>query len=88
MKTYVKTYMDYFGYDTSSFIPCEICGCRANDIHHIERRGMGGDNTKDNIENLMAVCREHHLLYGDKKQFKERMKIIHERFTEEHKCLS
>jgi hypothetical protein len=39
---------------------------------------MGGTTTKDVIENLMALCREDHLKYGDKKQHKEWLKSIHE----------
>jgi len=70
--------MDYFGYDKSDFIPCEICSQKAVDIHHIEARGMGGTKQKDSIENLMALCREHHLFYGDKKEYKEWLKFIHE----------
>lgn len=66
------------GYDAEFYIPCECCGAhRANDIHHIDARGMGGSNTKDTIENLMAVCRKCHIDYGDKKQFKDYLKAKH-----------
>lgn len=77
MKNHTKVYLAAFGYDTSSFIPCEICGHRAVDIHHIEARGMGGNKKADTIDNLMALCRIHHCEYGDKKQFKEYLKEIH-----------
>ena len=46
--------MEYFDYVLDDFIPCEVCGARAVDIHHIENRGAGGDKNKDTIENLMA----------------------------------
>jgi predicted restriction endonuclease len=72
--------MDYFGYDLSSFIFCEICGCQAVDIHHIECRSMGGTKTKDTIENLMALCRGHHVQFGDKKQHKEMLIEVHNNF--------
>ena len=76
------TYFNHFGYDISDFIPCEVCGKTAVDIHHIEARGIGGSKEADNIENLMALCREDHLKYGDKKQHKEWLKDIHqERLT-------
>jgi 5-methylcytosine-specific restriction endonuclease McrA len=76
------TYFNHFGYDISDFIPCEVCGKTAVDINHIEARGMGGSKEADNIENLMALCREDHLKYGDKKQYKEWLKDIHqERLT-------
>ena len=81
MKFHTKVYYEFFDYptDPSYPVPCEICGRRANDIHHIDARGMGGDPNaeKDVIENLMGLCRDHHNLYGDKKQFIEYLKGIH-----------
>lgn len=79
MKPHTKIYMDYFGYDISSFICCEICGDRAVDIHHIENRGRGGDpkGEKDVAENLMAMCRKHHEEYGDISFFTEMLKKVH-----------
>jgi 5-methylcytosine-specific restriction endonuclease McrA len=47
------------------------------DIHHIEARGLGGSKEADNIENLMALCREDHIRMGDKKQYKEFLKNVH-----------
>jgi 5-methylcytosine-specific restriction endonuclease McrA len=78
MKKYVKTYLDYFGYDETSWIPCEMCGQTANDIHHIEARGMGGSKTKDTIENLQALCRKCHMQLGDKKEHKVMLKVVHQ----------
>jgi 5-methylcytosine-specific restriction endonuclease McrA len=69
MKKHVKVYLNHFDYDTDDFIPCEVCGAKAVDIHHIKARGMGGSNTKDVIENLQALCRKCHLDFGDKKQW-------------------
>ena len=67
------------GFDETDFIPCEVCGSRAVDIHHIEARGMGGNKEADVIENLMALCRNCHIQYGDIKQHKEWLKRIHEK---------
>ena len=78
MKKHTMTYLNHFGYDISDFIPCEVCGKTAIDIHHIEARGLGGSKEADNIENLMALCREDHLKFGDKKQHKEWLKEIHQ----------
>ena len=77
MRNHTKTYLKYFGYGTSDFIPCEMCGLKAQDIHHIEARGMGGSKHADNIENLMALCRQCHIDFGDKKQHKEMLKVVH-----------
>jgi hypothetical protein len=78
MKKHVKTYLDYFGYDQSSWIACEMCGQTAVDINHIDARGMGGSKLKDNIENLMAMCRKCHIDLGDKKEHKVMMKVVHQ----------
>jgi len=60
MKKHTKLYLQEMGYDETDWIPCEVCGAKAVDIHHIEARGMGGSKTKDVIENLMALCRSCH----------------------------
>jgi hypothetical protein len=77
MQKHTKVYLDYFNYGSDDFIPCEVCGGRAVDIHHILRRGMGGSKEKDNIENLMAVCRSCHIKYGDKKNYIDFLKEKH-----------
>ena len=78
MQRHTKLYLKHFGYDISDFVPCEVCGSRAIDIHHIESRGMGGTKKQDTIDNLMALCRECHIEYGDKKQHKFRLHICHQ----------
>lgn len=77
MKKHVKIYLDYFGYVGDEFIPCEVCGRKAVDIHHLDCRGMGGSKTKDTIENLMALDRECHIEYGDKKQHMDFLRECH-----------
>ena len=52
--------MKHFDYALDDFIPCTTCGTKAVDIHHIERRGIGGSKNKDYIENLMGLCRDCH----------------------------
>tara|TARA_R100000734_G_C3306645_1_gene97141 strand:+ start:849 stop:1094 length:246 start_codon:yes stop_codon:yes gene_type:complete len=79
VKKHTKIYIKYFNYVLDDFIPCEVCGSRAVDIHHIENRGSGGAKNKDRIENLMAVCRSCHLEYGDVPEKVEWLKQIHER---------
>jgi hypothetical protein len=65
MKNHTKVYMQHFNIIGDEFIGCECCGARAVDIHHINARGMGGSKGKDDIDNLMAVCRDCHTKYGD-----------------------
>lgn len=77
MKKHIAIYLEHFNYDTDDFIPCEVCGRKSVDIHHIECRGMGGSKTKDTIENLQALCRSCHLEYGDKKQWIDMLKDRH-----------
>ena len=71
MKKHTQIYFNSLGYDTTDFIPSEISGGRAVDIHHIDCKGMGGDPTgsKDRIEELQALTREEHIKYGDKTQY-------------------
>ena len=71
MKKYVKVYLDYFGYCEQDFIPCEKCGCRAVDVHHVNKRSAGG---KDEIDNLIGLCRECH----DKAELKTKPYITEE----------
>ena len=84
MKNHTKIYLKYFGYGIEDYIACEICDNKAVDIHHIEARGMGGTNTKDTIENLMALCRGHHIQFGDKKQHKEMLIEVHNNFIKQN----
>jgi 5-methylcytosine-specific restriction endonuclease McrA len=39
---------------------------------------MGGSKIADTIENLMALCRNCHTEYGDKKQHKEMLTATHD----------
>jgi len=90
MKEHIKKYIDFFGYDENDFIPSELSAMPANDVHHIERRGMGGGGkTKggedvNGMENLMALTREEHVKYGDKKEFREMLKNKHLKFIKLH----
>lgn len=62
MKKHTNIYFTWFGYGEQDFIKCEIPNCnrRAVDIHHMTPRGMGGSKKLDYVENLIALCREHH----------------------------
>ena len=60
MKKHTKVYLQGMGYDQTDFICCEVCGAKANSVHHIRPRGMGGSKYRDVIENLMALCQACH----------------------------
>ena len=76
MKPYTKVYLRHFGYGEQDFIPCEICMTKAVDIHHIRGRGIG----KDTIENLMALCRDHHTEAHDEILSEQKLIAIHNKF--------
>lgn len=76
MKPYVKTYLKYFGYSEGDFIPCESCGAKAVDIHHLEPKSIA--KAKVNlIDNIIAVCRPCHDLAGKNREFNEGLKVKH-----------
>ena len=35
MLKHTKVYLNFFGYDKSDYIPCEMCDDKAVDIHHL-----------------------------------------------------
>ena len=81
MTNHAKIYLEHYGYSPGDFIPCEVCGVRATDFHHIKCRGMGGNpkGDKDNPSNIMALCRRCHEKFGDKRQYMEYLQTIHDK---------
>lgn len=81
MSPHKKIYFDHYGYTEGDWIKCELpeCNKTAVDVHAIECDGMGGRPSKSThvITNLIALCREHHIELGDKKQHKERLMRVH-----------
>ena len=80
MKPHIKTYIEYFNYGLEDFIPCEVCGAKGTDIHHLKARGMGGSKHLDYIANLLSLCRHCHIKFGDKKQYMDFLIDTHEEF--------
>jgi len=66
MRSYTKKYLDELKLDETSFCGCEVCGCRATEIHHITARSKYKEGL-NKIENIMAICRSCHQNLGDKK---------------------
>lgn len=85
MKPYTKIYLQHFDYGEQDFIPSEVSGQRATDIHHIDNKGMGGSKTKDYIENLIALTRDEHIRAHLDKAFNESLKEIHLNFLKQRK---
>ena len=81
MQKHTKIYFKYLGYAPGDFIACEISGQPAIDIHHLIGRGRGGT---DRIENLMALTRELHIKYGDKKQYMRQLLRTHRQFLHDN----
>lgn len=73
--------MKYFGFDVSSFIPCEVCGGQCTEIHHLTPRSLRKDLV-NKIDNLMALCRTCHERAHNDRQFNDDLRLIHRR-----KCL-
>jgi len=74
---YKEIYLRHYNKTKEAYISCEVCGATANDIHHVHRRGAGGNRQPDTIYNLIALCRQCHLKYGDKREFKEWLWNVH-----------
>ena len=85
MKKHIELYYDFFGIDYHERLFSELSFTIATDIHHINCKGMGGSKQKDIIENLIALNREEHLKYGDKKQYFEFLIEKHKAFIKKIK---
>ena len=76
MIKYKKIYIEALNLSTSDWIGCEYCGKTAVDIHHIKFKSHCG---KDEINNLIALCRECHNLAHDSMMFNQKLKKIAEK---------
>ena len=70
--------MNFFDYAEQDFIPCEMCGAKAVDVHHIERQSkFGNKKEKEFIENLIGVCRSCHIKAESDSMFNMFCRIQH-----------
>ena len=67
MKRHTRTYMRHHGYGEQDFVPCEVCGSRCVDVHHIHGR------ISDDIDNLIGLCRACHTDAHDGKITKDEL---------------
>jgi hypothetical protein len=83
MQPHTKVYLKHFDYGQHQdvFIPCEVCGSRCKDIHHLDGR-IGKD--ANNIENLIGLCRECHTKAEHSPPFNNYCKAIHKDFLKIH----
>lgn len=70
MQKHTKIYCDHYGFGEQDFIPCEVCGLRANSTHHIIKRSRGGT---DDIWNLIALCQPHHFKADNDEKFNKEL---------------
>lgn len=78
MKKYTKLYIKEF--NCEDFFTDELLGIEAVDIHHICARGMGGTKIKDDIDFIMALSRECHVAFGDKKKYTQFLFDAHQHY--------
>ena len=57
MPNHIDNYRRAWNIAEDEFVPCEVCGGTAVDIHHITYRSHGRD---DSLANLIGLCRACH----------------------------
>lgn len=74
MQNHTKVYFNFFNYDSSDKIYCEMCNDIAVDIHHLEKRNK---TKNDFIENLVGLCRDCHIKAESDSMFNMFCRIKH-----------
>ena len=79
MKNHVRVYLKFWGYAVSPMSQEKVLcdGCEANfasDIHNVSRRGSGGSKKKDTPQNLVALCRNCHILCESFKSYNDKVR--------------
>ena len=86
MGIYSKTYLKALGYDTSSIIPSEISGFKAENLYHIECkcRGENPSGDKNRIENTIALTSAEHLEFSNNPKYKYFLYKTHMKFLKDN----
>ncbi len=86
MKRHTKIFFKYWKYGGQHLPDCWSCSKQANDIHHLDGKGMGGDpkKIKDNIYNLIPLCRDCHIKTDKDKEFNNKLKKFLKRKIDEN----
>lgn len=82
MEKHTKVYLETIPSHTGHY-PCEVCGKKGSDIHHIHRRSEFGNKTKedqDKIENIICLCRPCHDKAHANHITKTELITIHQRY--------
>ena len=72
---YKQLYFNHYGYVKDNTILCEVCNDVAVDVHHIKYKARGGT---DEIENLIALCRNCHNKAHNEELTEKQLFRIHE----------
>ncbi len=72
MKNHIKVFTRYFDIGLDDAPVCQYCNKnRLVDVHHLVFRSQNG---KDNIDNLIGLCRTCHTEAHNNKEFNEQLK--------------
>lgn len=82
MQKYQRTYIKGMGHDPNdesmiNNLVSEISGKKADDIHHIKYLMEGIDRQDYPVHRLIALTREEHNKFGDKKQYFDYLLWVH-----------
>jgi predicted restriction endonuclease len=87
MTPHCNIYFKYFDIGEQDMVTCECCMKQGRadgqnfDLHHIEGRGIG----MNTIQNIMCLCRKHHLMTHDSKISKSELQYIHNNYLQGHR---
>lgn len=80
---HLKVYDAYFGLSGKADARiCEVLGTYRAEVAHIDASGMGGRESSNVIENLMALHPEVHRVTEGRSEWKEWLKEQHQIFME------
>ena len=90
MTKHCQVYMRHFDIGEQDLITCEACLKQGRidgqgfDIHHINGRSS---KDKDDIKNLICLCRKHHEMAHSSKHYvsKDEFQLIHRYFLQGHR---
>ena len=77
MKKYKKIFADFWDIGEQDVFICQGClSAKCVDFHHLQPKSQGG---KDEIINLIGLCRTCHDLAHSEKKFNQKLKEINKK---------